>query len=502
MTRARRWLPNLWLLLLLMAGGVLVALAFPYLASARHLEAGGRAINTPSLALEHLHKAIEWDSHNAQAYRLLGKVYRAQGDWPAAVEALTRHTELRPNNPLGHIELAELYEEIEAEMGTMHRTNLISLLPEAKVETPDVPVDTPYHQPGEPTWRSYVAETAFNLSPDPGEQPTLFMHPPSLATYTLTMPPQAAVLDFGMGMDPQSYDWPGDGVTFEVWVNGERVFLEHVDKAMASQGWHERTVDLTAWAGQEVALTLGTTPGPAGNTTGDWAGWREPQVVDPQFLNLEKLEPSAGMVEAWQRTGLTVEDLIARGEQARDAGLYDEAMAWYKRTMRLEPQAGDPWYFVGLLYENQEMWPQALGAYARAIASERLLQVGRSSAYYRLASIYQRRLPSPKPRRAMAAYQGALAADDFSSAVEAAWTHARLAQLYYDFKKDAVAAETEILRALELAPEDRWIYVVLGDVYQRQRRTIEAAQLYEQALAIDPSFEAAQSRLDAIREGK
>jgi tetratricopeptide (TPR) repeat protein len=218
-------------------------------------------------------------------------------------------------------------------------------------------------------------------------------------------------------------------------------------------------------------------------------------------LALEKLDPSAGRVKAWQRTGLTAEDFIARGEQARYAGRYDEAMAWYKRAMRLESQVGDPWYFIGLLYEDQEMWLQALDAYAQAIASERLLQVGRSSAYYHLGNIYQRRLPSPKPRRAMAAYQDALAADDFGSAGDAAWTHTRLAQLYYDLKNDEGAAEAEISRTLELAVEDRWIYVVLGDVYQRLRRTDDAAAFYEQALAIDPGFEAAQNRLDALSEG-
>lgn len=52
-------------------------------------------------------------------------------------------------------------------------------------------------------------------------------------------------------MDPQTHNWPGDGATFEVFVNSERIFLEHVDKTMAQSGWHERMmVDLAPWAGQ------------------------------------------------------------------------------------------------------------------------------------------------------------------------------------------------------------------------------------------------------------
>ena len=110
--RIKRWFRNWWIWVAV--GGILADLAFPHLASAYHLEAGGRALDDSELlprniasALEHLQKAIEWDPDNAQAYRLLSKVHRAQGDLLAAVEALTRYTELRPDNPLGHIELDE-----------------------------------------------------------------------------------------------------------------------------------------------------------------------------------------------------------------------------------------------------------------------------------------------------------------------------------------------------------------------------------------------------------
>jgi tetratricopeptide (TPR) repeat protein len=109
-----RSINRLVLLPLIVACGLGLFLVFPHLVSAYHLEAGGRAMDDAASALEHLRRAIDWDPNNAQAYRLLGQVYREQGDWPAAIEALTTFTRLRPHNPLGHIELAEAYEEIEA----------------------------------------------------------------------------------------------------------------------------------------------------------------------------------------------------------------------------------------------------------------------------------------------------------------------------------------------------------------------------------------------------
>ncbi len=162
-------------------------------------------------------------------------------------------------------------------MRAMHLDDLVAALPQAAVEAPDVPLDTPYARPDGPAWHSYVAQTTFSLPPNFGERPTLFMHSPSWVTYTLSLPAQPATLRFGMGMDPQTHGWPGDGATFEVLLNGERAFLEHVDKDMARGGWHERMVDLAPWAGQEVTLALAVTPGPAADPSGDWAGWGGPQ---------------------------------------------------------------------------------------------------------------------------------------------------------------------------------------------------------------------------------
>jgi len=266
--KAVRWL--CWIAFVA-ASLLILVLVTPYLVSAYHLEAGGRAVddlellsyNAPA-ALGHLQKAIEWQPDNAQAYRLLSKVYRAQGDkiLGSKSQGLTCYTELWPDNPLGHIELAEVYEAVEAEMRAMRLADLVAALPQAAVEAPDVPIDTPHAQPNGLAWHSYVATTAFSLPPSFGERPTLFMHSPSWVTFTLALPTQPATLCFIiMGMDPQTHGWSGDGATFEVLVNGERIFLEHVDKVMAREGWHERTTDLAPWAGREVALALAVTPG-------------------------------------------------------------------------------------------------------------------------------------------------------------------------------------------------------------------------------------------------
>lgn len=501
----RTWRPRLLIILLLALAGAAAVAAFPYVASAYHLEAGGRAAegvtgitdDAPS-AIEHLERALEWLPENAQAYRLLAQVHRAQGDWLAAVEALTHYTELRPDNLLGHIELAEVYEEIEKAMAALDRIDLLPLLPQAAVKAPETPVDTPYGQPDGPAWQYYVAETTFSLPPGYGDRPTLFMHAPSRITCTLSLPEQPMVLRFDMGMDPQTHNWPGDGVTFEVFVDGERVFLEHVDKAMARKGWHRRTVDLSDWAGTEVALSLAATPGPVADPSGDWAGWGEPRVIDAQWPVLEALEPGGRMHQAWEKAGMTAESFILWGEAARREGRFEEAMHWYEQAMAWEPGLGDPWYYVGLLRENQGQWLGAVDAYERAANETDLRAVGRSSPLYRVGTVYQRSVEPSQPEKAQESYEKALATDDFASVSEEAWTHARLGQVYYTLGKRAVRAEDEILEALDLQPNDKWIHVVLGDLYRAEGRLTEAIEAYERSLTLARGFEAAQKRLELL----
>ncbi|MCR4408480.1 MAG: tetratricopeptide repeat protein [Anaerolineae bacterium] len=531
----------------------LAVLAFPYTASAYHLEAGGRILDQIGesanqrsgeaadsyqlSAISHLQAAIRWDARNAQAYRLLGRAYLAQGDLVAAAEALTRFTELRPANPLGHIELAEVYEELESELQTHVHYDFLAHLPEAKIETAGFWIDTIFCEEGDPPEKCYVAETAFHMPADAAPRPTLFMHAPSRASYTLTLPDEPMTLSFGMGLHPMTWSWGGDGVTFEVFVDdgeGEQQLLaERLDIAAAMGGWKDGKVDLAAYAGQTVTLTLSVIPGPEWEMTGDWAGWGEPRLVDAEALPLTALRPAEQMVRQWQAAGLTAQDFIARGEEERQAKQYQEALRWYERATWLEPGLGDGWYYIGLAYEGLEQWKEALGAYEQAIETGSFASVHRSSPPYRLGAIYQWRLEPRQTDAALAAYEAAIATNDFSADWEAAdchykrgeilwWqgsnpdeyiaaykraialnpqhasAHMLLGVAYYTRDKDVAMAETEIRRAIELSPQNKWAYYHLGEIYRQEGRMDEARAMYEQALEIDPQFEAAKGRLEAL----
>jgi hypothetical protein len=99
--------------------------------------------------------------------------------------------------------------------------------------------------------------------------------------------PARTQLFFSIAMDPAVYDgsYPvcGDGVEFrlEARDTGGRItslFDRYIDPKhnLAERRWNDESVDLSRYLGQKIELLFTTTPGPAGNTCMDWAGWGDP----------------------------------------------------------------------------------------------------------------------------------------------------------------------------------------------------------------------------------
>jgi protein O-GlcNAc transferase len=111
--RLRWWHGLLALAVLSLLGG----LAWPWSASAYYVERAGRALASgragPQVERQ-LDRALRWDPHNAQAYRLRARFYEQQGQHIAATEALAAYVALRPANPRGLWALATACEELSA----------------------------------------------------------------------------------------------------------------------------------------------------------------------------------------------------------------------------------------------------------------------------------------------------------------------------------------------------------------------------------------------------
>lgn len=132
-----------------------------------------------------LHRAIDHLQQipgSAQAWRLLGRGYVAQGDWLAGIHALEQFTAARPQNPLGHLELAAAYRLGEDYFQEFDQIDLLSRLSEASLTAPDLQGSVRYHAEN---WDSqYIYPTQFALPPFELECPTLFLHAGSRITWS------------------------------------------------------------------------------------------------------------------------------------------------------------------------------------------------------------------------------------------------------------------------------------------------------------------------------
>jgi uncharacterized membrane protein len=130
---------------------------------------------------------------------------------------------------------------------------------------------------------SQVQPYQFTIGGD--KRAVLAMQPPSAITYTLPLPAHAW-LQTALALDPQVWQADkGDGVEFVVTISAadgrHELLRRYIDPKSrpADRRWHEIAIDLSAYAGQEVGLTLLTLPGPAEDGRYDWSGWAAPAIT-------------------------------------------------------------------------------------------------------------------------------------------------------------------------------------------------------------------------------
>ncbi|MCB9762702.1 MAG: sulfatase [Alphaproteobacteria bacterium] len=108
----------------------------------------------------------------------------------------------------------------------------------------------------------------------------LLLPAPAIATWTVTLPPAATLQLDGVILPPElDVGERSDGATLVVEVaEGERVHEAHRQDLTVGD-WTPMRVDLSAWAGREVKLTLRTDPGDS--ATMDYVFLAEPTVYTP-----------------------------------------------------------------------------------------------------------------------------------------------------------------------------------------------------------------------------
>lgn len=231
------------------------------------------------------------------------------------------------------------------------------------------------------------------------------------------------------------------------------------------------------------------------------------------------------MVTIWQAGGITAQQLIEFGNEARKQGMYEEALKWYERAIWMQPDLGYSWYYMGLTFQEQQLWGNALDSYSRALESKEFNYNGKSDIYFNMGLIYHDIPEYRDINKALQMYNDALDLDIFSSDnIEADtfyrrgeiyrwqgripqdvileyqralslnpehyWARLHLGYALYQTYRDVYQAEIEIRRSIASWPHDdrsiKWAYRDLGDIYRDAGLCKDAIIAYQEVLRLDP----------------
>ena len=153
--------------------------------------------------------------------------------------------------------------------------NLIDQLDTAQMESPQ----------GMHIGFSRIEEVINGVSPQ-----ALFAHAPSRITWKVHVPTEQPWLRASVALRPSVWDQTTDGVVFEMSVTDgatETKRTRHLNPRtrFGDRGWIEMAIDLSPYAGREIAVSLATSPGPRGDVAWDWAMWGDPRVVSLRWFD-------------------------------------------------------------------------------------------------------------------------------------------------------------------------------------------------------------------------
>jgi len=179
-----------------------------------------------------------------------------------------------------------------------------------------------------------------------------------------------------------------------------------------------------------------------------------------------------------------VEELLDKGNEARDAKKYADAESAYKEVLKLKARDARAAYGLGNIYSDQQRWDEAEGAYRNAVA----WAPNDADAYVALSVVLVQ--PSPgadNAKRFADAEQFARRSVQIDPKNPVGWDRLGVALQ----ARGLTNSETEhsYRRAIELDPQFAVAYAHLARMLNRANRGTESTPFYEKAieLAKDPA---------------
>jgi protein O-mannosyl-transferase len=166
-------------------------------------------------------------------------------------------------------------------------------------------------------------------------------------------------------------------------------------------------------------------------------------------------------------------------------GMNNEAIAEYKKSIKLDSMLSDTYYSLGNVYEKENMYDEAIKTYRKAIS----LNPQNSSPHHNLGLIYYKK----------GLVENAL--KEFKEAIRInpsyALAHHKIGVIYYNQNRYNEAIE-EYKKSIDIDPNYAPSYDSLGVIYAQKGLYDEALQNCLTALKIDPNFADAHKNIGII----
>jgi hypothetical protein len=161
---------------------------------------------------------------------------------------------------------------------------------------------------GESVIKSWSIQDPITLQAD--KRAVLFEDPSGTGKkeiiYRITVP-EGGALRFAIAISPEVWSpEKGNGAQFEVFVTppgnpaaGKFIFSRYINPKLnpSDRRWRNFLVDLSPWAGQTINLSVISEQGPENDSTFDWAGWSDLQIVS---LPVEYFSSRPGGNTVWR----------------------------------------------------------------------------------------------------------------------------------------------------------------------------------------------------------
>src|SRR2546421_503284 len=177
--------------------------------------------------------------------------------------------------------------------------------------------------------------------------------------------------------------------------------------------------------------------------------------------------------------------LSLKGQEAYEAGCYDESVAAFKRVTELKPTDAKSFYYLGVAYETAGRNREAVEAYKRAVALADKPEI-KALSYYNMGNVFA---ADKQPAQAVEAYKQVIAL-----VPEEAVAHYNLGLAYAAAGRTADAVES-FKQAVKLKPDYAEADFNLGIAYGNLQRYRDAADAFKRAVEIKPNYAEAHFNL-------